>query len=207
MTRYAFYFDASSCSGCKACQAACKDKHQLAPGLLWRRVYEVSGGDWLWDGGAWVSNVFAYNVSLACCHCERPICQEVCPAKAITQRADGIVLIDPGRCLGCKYCSWACPYGAPQYDLHAGRMTKCTLCFDEIDQGRSPACAAACPLRVLDFGDLDELVERHGGLSEIFPLPEAALTQPALVITPHQAARRARSEGARVANWEEVRPR
>ena len=65
----AFYFDSSACSGCKACQMACKDKHGLHVGLLWRRVYEVTGGGWARRGEAWLSSVFAYNVSLACNHC------------------------------------------------------------------------------------------------------------------------------------------
>jgi anaerobic dimethyl sulfoxide reductase subunit B (iron-sulfur subunit) len=204
MKQYAFYFDASSCSGCKACQAACKDKHNLPPGVLWRRVYEVTGGGWTRSGGAWVSTVFAYNVSLACNHCERPICVEVCPAQAFTQRDDGIVLLDTEKCLGCKYCSWACPYGAPQYDEQTGRMTKCTLCADSIDAGQPPACVAACPMRALDLGDRAELEARHGGLHTIYPLPKPELTQPSLVMTPHQDAARAAHESARVGNWEEI---
>lgn len=189
--QYAFYFDSSACSGCKACQVACKDKHGLEVGRLWRRVYEVSGGGWQPAGPAWVTSAFAYNLSLACNHCERPICREVCPVGAISKRRDGIVLIDGQRCLGCGYCAWACPYGAPQYDEQHGRMTKCTFCVDEIDQGRSPACVAACPLRVLDFGERAELEARYGRVSSVFPLPPAADTRPALVITPHRDAERA----------------
>jgi anaerobic dimethyl sulfoxide reductase subunit B (iron-sulfur subunit) len=203
-TQYAFYFDASACSGCKACQLACKDRHGLPVGLLWRRVYEVTGGTWRRSGEAWVSSVFAYNVSLACNHCERPICVEVCPARAIKKRADGIVLIDPEKCIGCRYCSWACPYGAPQYDSESGRMTKCTLCAEDLDAGLPPSCVAACPLRVLDFGDRAQLEARYGSVEPIYPLPETELAEPALVITPHKDADRAAVQSARVANWEEV---
>lgn len=204
--QYAFYFDSSACSGCKACQVACKDKHGLRVGILWRRVYEVTGGTWTRSGEAWVSNVFAYNVSLACNHCELPICAEVCPTQATTKRADGIVLIDPEKCIGCKYCSWACPYGAPQYDAEAGHMTKCTFCADNLDAGLPPSCVAACPLRALDFGDRTELEAKYGASPEpgrtIYPLPEAALTEPALVTTPHKDAARAAS--AQIGNREEV---
>jgi len=175
---------------------------------LWRRVYEVTGGGWTRRGEAWVSSVFAYNISLACNHCEEPICAEVCPAGAIAKRADGLVLIDPDRCIGCKYCSWACPYGAPQYDAEAGHMTKCTFCAEDLDAGLPPSCVAACPLRALDFGDRAELEARYesgrGGAEAIYPLPEAHLTQPALVLTPHQDAARASDESAHVGNWEEV---
>jgi anaerobic dimethyl sulfoxide reductase subunit B (iron-sulfur subunit) len=205
MKQYAFYFDSSACSGCKACQVACKDKHNLPLGVLWRRVYEVAGGGWTRSGAAWVSSVFAYNVSLACNHCAQPICAEVCPARAITQRADGIVLIDPDRCIGCKYCSWACPYGAPQYDAGAGHMTKCTFCADNLDAGLPPACVAACPLRALDFGDRAELEARYRAVGVMYPLPEAHLTQPALVLTPHRDASRAAREAAPIGNWEEVK--
>ncbi len=164
MSRYAFYFDSSGCSGCKACQIACKDRNGLEVGLLWRRVYEVSGGSWERQGEAWQQDVYAYNLSVACNHCERAVCAEACPTQAIRQREDGIVLIDAERCIGCKYCSWACPYGAPQYDWRTKSMTKCTFCVEEVEAGLSPACVAACPLRVLDFGDQAELEEggRYG---------------------------------------------
>ncbi len=164
----------------------------------------MTGGGWEQRGAAWVSTVFAYNVSLACNHCQRPICVEVCPARAIAKRPDGIVLIDSDRCLGCKYCSWACPYGAPQYDERTGRMTKCTFCADNIDAGLAPACVAACPLRALDFGDRTELEARYGAEKVVYPLPGAVLTEPALVLLPHQDAARAASGTACVANREEV---
>ncbi len=204
MVAYAFHFDSTACSGCKACQIACKDKHALEVGRLWRRVYEVSGGDWLRVGEAWLPNVFAYNISLACNHCEQPICMEVCPASAIYKRADGIVLIDEEKCLGCRYCAWACPYGALQYHHERGRMTKCTFCVDHIDAGLPPACVAACPLRALDFGDRAELEVRYGTSDALFPLPENALTDPALSITPHKDARRTGDAAAHLANREEV---
>jgi DMSO reductase iron-sulfur subunit len=184
MTQLAFYFDSSACSGCKACQAACKDKHHLPVGLLWRRVYEVTGGGWTRSGEAWTSDVFAYNLSLSCNHCEQPICVEVCPTQAMHRRDDGIVLVDQAKCVGCRYCSWACPYDAPQYDRAHGHMTKCDFCADNLAVGLPPACVAACPLRVLDVREGQDLS------ASVRPLPIEALTQPALIIKPHQAAQR-----------------
>lgn len=201
---YAFYFDASACSGCKACQIACKDKYDLIVGVLWRRVYEVEGGEWVKAGEVWQQDVQVYNVSLACNHCEKPICLEVCPAGAITQRNDGIVLIDPELCIGCEYCAWACPYGAPQYDHVRGVMTKCTFCYDLIDQGKAPACVSACPMRALDYGLKEELEAKYGAAAAIFPLPRAVLTEPGLVITPHRHAAPANSKEVHIANQEEV---
>lgn len=193
---YAFYFDSRFCSGCKACQIACQDKHGLAIGQSWRRVYEVSGGEWQQQGAAWISHLYAYHLSIACNHCARPICAEVCPSRAMTVRPDGIVLVQTERCLGCNYCRWACPYEAPQLDPQHGWMTKCTFCEDELAQGRPPACVAACGLRTLDFGELSDLQRRYPGSAEVYPLPAASLTEPGLLIRPHataeQAARQAK---------------
>jgi anaerobic dimethyl sulfoxide reductase subunit B (iron-sulfur subunit) len=137
----AFYVNIAECVGCKACQVACKDKNDLPEGIRWRRVFEYEGGEWVNQDGTLIpSNLFSYFVSSACMHCENPICLEVCPAEAISKRDDGIVLIDEQKCVGCRYCSWACPYGAPQFNEKRGVMTKCTFCSDLIDQGGSPAC-------------------------------------------------------------------
>jgi anaerobic dimethyl sulfoxide reductase subunit B (iron-sulfur subunit) len=200
----AFYFDSSRCSGCKACQMACKDKHDLEVGLIWRRVYEISGGDWEKRGDAWIPHVFTYNLSVACNHCTKPICKDVCPTAAITKRRDGIVLIDRNKCMGCRYCEWACPYGSPQFDKDSGTMTKCHLCFDYIDLGKIPVCVSACPQRALDFGELADLKNKYSGTDHVHPLPNPALTEPALLIKPHKDAERAKREDAKIANREEI---
>lgn len=209
-TQWAFYLDVAACSGCKACQIACKDRNGLELGILWRRVYEVVGGGWQRDGEAWTQDVFAYNLSVGCNHCERPICMEVCPSGAITKRCDGVVLIAGERCLGCRYCAWACPYGSPQYDAGTRRMTKCDFCAEELDRGRPPACVAACPARALDFGEVGELEKRYGEaalVAQVHPLPESALTLPALLLRrPAGGAERGGLAGARVMNREEVMP-
>jgi anaerobic dimethyl sulfoxide reductase subunit B (iron-sulfur subunit) len=204
MTRLAFHFDSSACSGCKACQAACKDKNHLPVGILWRRVYEVVGGGWMRQGSAWLSTVFAYNLSIGCNHCEHPVCMEVCPTAAYSRRPDGIVVLDSNRCAGCRYCVWVCPYGAPQYDEQAGVIGKCDFCVDLLDSGLPPSCVAACPMRALEFGDYDDLVRRHGPDAGVFPLPWRELTGCSLVITPHPMSLRAADGNAQVNNWEEI---
>ena len=201
MTRLAFYFDSAACSGCKACQVACKDKNDLPVGQVWRRVYEISGGGWRQDGGAWKNDVFAYNLSLSCNHCDDPICAKNCPTRAIRKREDGIVQIDQDSCIGCKYCSWVCPYGAPQFNPARGVMGKCDLCADYIDQGKNPVCVDACPMRVLDCGDYDELVENYGESGHVHPLPPQSVTQPSLVLRAH---RNAGGADPAVVNIEEV---
>lgn len=158
----AFYFNSELCTGCKACMIACIDKHNLSKGVLWRRVLEFSGGEWLPVGDAYEQNVFAYYVSLSCNHCERPVCAEGCPTQAMHKDENGIVSIDEERCVGCRYCEWNCPYGAPQFDPVRKKMTKCDFCRDYLEQGQPPACVAACPCRALDYGEYDDLRARYG---------------------------------------------
>ena len=114
---------------------------------------------------------------ISCLHCEEPACVTVCPTGASYKRAeDGIVLINPDTCIGCKLCSWACPYGAREYDYTQGVMKKCTLCVDRIyntnlePEDQVPACVKACPTGARHFGDLGDensdvslLVKERGG--------------------------------------------
>jgi Fe-S-cluster-containing dehydrogenase component len=115
----------------------------------------------------------------SCLHCETPDCVTVCPTGASYKRAeDGIVLVDEDKCIGCKLCSWACPYGAREYSAVEGVMKKCTLCVDRIynenlpEAEREPACVQVCPTRARHFGDLGDpeskvskLVAERGGVA------------------------------------------
>jgi sulfite dehydrogenase (quinone) subunit SoeB len=113
----------------------------------------------------------------SCLHCEEPACVTVCPTGASYKRTeDGIVLVNEDICIGCKLCSWACPYGAREYDEQEGVMKKCTLCIDKIynetlpEESRVPACVSTCPSGARSFGDLGDpesavskLVASRGG--------------------------------------------
>ncbi len=200
----AFFVDIAGCTGCKACQIACKDKNGLGKGILWRRVYEVAGGGWEKSGDSWISTVFAYSVSMACNHCEKPICAEICPTLAITKGENGVVMLDPGKCIGCQYCRWSCPYGAPQYDHEKGAMTKCTFCSDLVEVGQQPACVAACPMRALDFGERSDIERRYGSQGPIHPLPAHELTEPAIRIAKLLKVSSPDAARAKIANREEV---
>jgi anaerobic dimethyl sulfoxide reductase subunit B (iron-sulfur subunit) len=202
--QFAFYFDSSKCSGCKTCQIACKDKNNLEVGILWRRVYEVASGGWTNKDGVWSNNIKTYNVSIACNHCENPICVAGCPTKAMSKNKHGIVTIDENKCIGCRYCEWSCPYGAPQYDQVNGVMGKCNLCVDYVEDGKNPSCVDACPMRVLDFGEIEELKLKYSGTAEIYPLPEEAMTDPALIVKPHDNAIEYDNENGSILNKEEV---
>lgn len=206
----AFYFDASACGDCKACQIACQDKNNLPAAMMWRRVFQYSGGSWIRDQSTpdlfRANGVYAYSVSTACYHCQNALCVEICPAAAVSKRDDGVVLIDQDKCIGCRYCEWACPYGAPVFDQVRGVMTKCTLCEDLLAQGQKPACVDACVMRALDFGELEELQTKYGELAEIDPLPSADITRPAVVIVTHKHAQRSEQGTGQIENLpEEVR--
>ncbi|HDR89951.1 MAG TPA: dimethylsulfoxide reductase subunit B [Bacteroidetes bacterium] len=204
MKQLAFYFDSQYCSGCKTCQVACKDKNDLGPGILWRRVYEIGGGTWKKEGKAWVPDIFAYNLSLSCNHCDDPICLRVCPTGAIEKREDGIVRIDQKKCMGCRYCEWACPYGSPRFDEEKGLMGKCDMCCDYIDQGKMPVCVSSCPMRALDFGRYEDLLEKYGDQENIYPLPDPEITRPRLIVHPHPAHGQGTNRNPHIINREEV---
>lgn len=202
--RYAFHINSAACSGCKTCQIACKDRNDLNQGQLWRRVYEIEGGEWHLEGDAWDKQPWSYFISMSCNHCSEPECVKACPTTAMHVNSNGIVLVDHEKCMGCGYCSWACPYGAPRPDPISGQMTKCNFCYDKISAGGIPSCVESCPMRALDFGTIEELKDRYGETRHIFPLPPEEMTEPNIVITPHRDSGRASDGKAMVVNREEV---
>lgn len=185
-----FFIDSSRCSGCKTCQVACKDKNNLEVGRRFRRVYEIQGGGFLPTGnGGLQHNVHAYTLSIACNHCADPACTKNCPTTAMHKRpGDGIVRVDTDKCVGCGYCVWSCPYGAPQLNTASGQMSKCDFCVDLLARGEEPICVAACPLGAIQFGPIEELRARYGALNTVKGLPDPAITQPNLVVKPHRGA-------------------
>jgi anaerobic dimethyl sulfoxide reductase subunit B (iron-sulfur subunit) len=202
----AFFLDTQTCTGCKTCMIACKDKHDLPLGVRWRRVVEFAGGDWVRQtDGTFTHNVFAYYISVSCNHCRDPICVQACPSTAMNQDEYGIVSVNPDKCLGCRYCEWACPYSAPQFDESLGQMTKCDFCREELEQGDPPSCAAGCPTRALQFGEYDELEAYHGSSAFMAPLPPPELTDPNFILDSHMDAKPGQTSEGAICNPEEVK--
>lgn len=176
--------DLDVCVGCHGCAVSCKqwntsgttgplsDMDPYGPdveGVWFNRIrsYEV---------GTYPQNK-TVNFPMSCMHCEDAACVTVCPTGASYKREeDGVVLIDQDKCMGCNYCSWACPYGARELDRNSGTMKKCTLCIDRIydeqlpERERQPSCVMTCPANARHFGDFDDpdskvsqLVAERGG--------------------------------------------
>ena len=183
-----FLFEQDRCMGCHTCQVACKDRNDLPVGQRWRRIIELATGHYVQSAGVVQPHVSAWYLSMACNHCARPLCVANCPTGALHKRAaDGLVLIDEARCIGCRYCVWSCPYGAPQFDPRRRKVGKCDGCADRLDRGESPACVDSCPVRALRFGSIEQLRTEHA-LSIPRELPSPRITDPSLVVRPHRDA-------------------
>lgn len=204
MTQYGFYFDGSRCSGCKTCVLSCKDVKNLDAHKAYRQVYDYEGGSWSADGDAMTQDVYAYHVSVSCNHCESPICLANCPQGAISKDEEtGAVISDSELCIGCGTCVTSCPYGAPSVDAEQGKSIKCDMCKDRVVEGKKPICVEACPLRALDFGEIDELRATYGSQDSVPPLP-AATTGPCLVIKEAPAMAVAKTSEGFIANEPEL---
>lgn len=138
----AFVNDLETCVGCHACAVACANENELPPGTSWRHVVT--------HNQARRAGVPVFHLSIACNHCLDAPCLRHCPALAIARDPrTGAVLVGEDLCIGCRYCSWVCPYDAPRFDASAGVMRKCTLCTHRLVEGLAPACVSLCPVGAL----------------------------------------------------------
>jgi Fe-S-cluster-containing dehydrogenase component/DMSO reductase anchor subunit len=145
--RKGFIFDHNKCVNCGACSAACilENGWTIRP----RTIYTYNSEA--------VLSLPLTNLSMACNHCEKPVCLEGCPTGSFTiEPQTGAVIIDDRKCIGCKYCQWNCPYDAPKFDTEKRIIGKCNLCYTGFIEGRLPACSTACPTGALDYGDLSQ---------------------------------------------------
>lgn len=169
MPQYGWLLDYKRCIECRACEAACKQWNNLEPGIQFRKVRTYATGSF--------PNVRSLALSLACNHCDRPLCLLACPVKAIYRRQqNGAVIIDQEKCVGCRFCQKFCPYGAPVFNERTGKMMKCTMCYDRLEMGLQPACATLCPTGALQFHEWDRIRDYGSSEAEHFPTPRT--TQP-----------------------------
>jgi formate dehydrogenase iron-sulfur subunit len=169
--RLKFYCDADRCIECHACDVGCAEAHELPSGINRRKVITLNEG----------MIGLEYTLSIACMHCTDAPCEQVCPTDCFYIREDGIVLHDKVKCIGCAYCLYACPFGAPQFPSDGafgikGVMDKCTMCAggpeetnsheeremygqNRIAEGKVPICAAVCATNALLVGDSQKISE------------------------------------------------
>jgi Fe-S-cluster-containing dehydrogenase component len=132
------------CTGCHACEVACKQEHGLGVGPRLIKVIERSP-------------VFA---PIYCHHCSKPPCRDSCPVEAISRDERGIVRIDAGLCIGCKACIEACPFGAMQFDEEREVALMCDLCYERVKNSQEPACSVVCPTRCILWGDMKAISQK-----------------------------------------------
>jgi formate dehydrogenase iron-sulfur subunit len=147
--------DTTRCIGCGACALACKERNKLPKTSddvledeLSDKTYSV------------VKQVGPRYVRRMCMHCVTPSCASACPVAAFEKTAAGPVIYHESKCMGCRYCMIACPFGIPKYEWEkkAPLVRKCDLCADRLEKGLKTGCATACPTGATTFGDRDALV-------------------------------------------------
>ena len=170
MARLKFLCDTERCIECNACATVCKNEHEVPWGMVRRRVVTINDGE---PGEK--------SVAISCMHCTDAPCVAVCPVSTLYQTDLGIVLHDKDTCIGCGYCYYACPFGAPQFPRSTlfdtrGTMDKCTYCAggpeengseeefrkygrNRIAEGKLPICAEVCSTRALLAGDGETIGE------------------------------------------------
>jgi len=137
-------FNEGRCTGCRACEGACKQENSLPAGVRWRVVNSKVAGDY--------PKLKKTYLSSACRHCGKPRCVEACPAGAIGKQAEtGIVLVTEHKCSGCRECEKACPFGSMTFDEERKKAGKCTLCSQRLAQGLLPVCVVNCMTMALEF--------------------------------------------------------
>ncbi len=169
--KYGMVIDLRRCIGCNACTIACKQQNGTPPGIFFSHVNIYEAGKY--------PNAKLKALPVLCNQCDNPACANVCPVGATQKQPNGVVTVDPNKCIGCRYCQAACPYDVRQFiatntngyfgdkgltayekamypQLQAGTVAKCNFCADRLAQGLLPACVLTCPAKARIFGDLDD---------------------------------------------------
>ncbi|SER94582.1 sulfate reduction electron transfer complex DsrMKJOP subunit DsrO [Salisediminibacterium halotolerans] len=176
--RWGMVIDLRKCVGCETCTVSCKAENRTPPGVSYNQVFVKEEGTF--------PNTSRTNIARPCMHCDKPPCASVCPVRATYKADNGIVIQDADRCIGCRYCMVACPYGARTFDFGesydemtgyeqvqapehgmdrgkredgkapVGTVRKCNFCFHRLERGEEPACVETCIGDARYFGDLND---------------------------------------------------
>jgi len=160
--RYGMVIDLRRCIGCHTCSVACKNENNVPLGVWRSWVKQIERGLY--------PQVRKFFLPLLCNNCERPICVTVCPVIATYKQKDGVVHIDPHRCIGCRYCMAACPYGVRHINPIKKVAEKCEFCIHLVEKGIQPACVTACPSGARIFGNLKDPNSEVAKLLALNPL-------------------------------------
>lgn len=161
---YAMVIDISRCMGCQTCTVSCKLNNQVPGSAHWCHVISLDGENIYQATGKFPHVKMAFRPIL-CMHCENAPCITACPSGAMHKdESTGIVSVDQGVCIGCGYCSFNCPYDAPEMDDENHYMSKCNFCADRVEDGLEPNCVLCCPGRARFFGDLNDPASKVNAL-------------------------------------------
>ncbi len=157
---YAILTDTTLCTGCEKCVEACKQENSLGKDLPrpWqKRIDDLSSTRY----STILRRSGAHFVRQQCRHCLEPACVSACLVGAMKKTEEGPVIYDGDRCMGCRYCMMACPYGIPRYDWDepVPYVQKCDMCYQRLKKGKQPACVEACPEKATIFGYRDDLLK------------------------------------------------
>lgn len=151
--KYGFLIDASRCIDCRACLVACSVENNVP--MKNTRI-------WIHDTGVMgeYPALTRYSAPFHCMHCVDPSCVSACTVGALQQNSDGIVIYDQDRCIGCRYCMYACPFEVPNFEWQErlALIIKCDFCTSRLEEGQKPACATTCPTRAIQFGTREEML-------------------------------------------------
>lgn len=167
MARNCIVVNLDRCTGCFGCEVACKMENGVALGERWSKVFTVGPvGEY--------PDMTRYALPTMCQQCENAPCVSVCPTGASYRDGNNVVLVDKEKCIGCKYCMAACPYGARYAIVETGVVGKCTYCAHRSENGLLPACVSTCVTKARIFGDLNDpdsdiskAIKGHGGADHL----------------------------------------
>ncbi|MFA6808957.1 MAG: 4Fe-4S dicluster domain-containing protein [Eubacteriales bacterium] len=149
MSQFAMVIDVGRCIACHSCTVACRENNNLPLDMIYNPVTTVG------PKGVF-PNVHMVHLPLLCMHCENAPCVDCCPTGASQKSKDGIIWVDEKKCVGCKACIMACPYGARVFNEDKGSVQKCNFCMDLTTLGEDPYCVKTCHQKARIFGDLED---------------------------------------------------